>query len=215
MSSYERLIEGYKIFRKEYTGRQHSQYREWASKQQNPKTLMIGCCDSRVNPAIVTQAGLGELFVVNNVANIVPPYKVGKDTHHSTSAAIEYAVNALGIEHIIVMGHSECGGVRALMSGYDGPDDGSYSFLSGWIDILRPAREKVLDQFPDTDIDGQCHACEKEAILVSLNNLEGFPWVSEKMKSGDLHIHGWHFSVADALLQVYDPKKGVFTIIQG
>lgn len=215
MTAYERLIDGYKEFRKEYTGRQHAQYREWASKQQNPKVLMIGCCDSRVNPAIVTHAGLGELFVVNNVANIVPPYKVGKNTHHSTSAAIEYAVNNLGIEHIIVMGHSECGGVRALMSGYEGSGDGSYSFLSGWIDIITPAKERVLEQFPDTDIDGQCHACEKEAILVSLDNLAGFPWVKEKIDNGTLHIHGWHFSVSDALLQVYEPKKGVFTVIRG
>ncbi len=214
MSSYERLIEGYKEFRGEYTGRQHDQYRQWAAKQQNPKILMIGCSDSRVNPAIVTHAGLGELFVVNNVANIVPPYKEGAGTHHSTSAAIEYAVKSLNIEHIIIMGHSGCGGVKALMTKDEKQgNDGPYSFLSHWIDIIEPAKEKVLKDFPDIDIDGQCHACEKEAILVSLNNLAGFPWVKEKILSGSLHIHGWHFTVSDASLQIYEPDRGIFTTI--
>ena len=215
MGAYERLIEGYKIFRREYTGRQHSAYRDWAAKGQNPKVLMIGCSDSRVNPAIVTQAGLGELFVVNNVANIVPPYKEGEGTHHSTSAAIEYAVNHLNIEHIIIMGHSGCGGVKALMTKEENAaNDGPYSFLSHWIEIISPAKERVLKDFPDTDIDGQCHACEKEAILVSLNNLAGFPWVKKRIQEGTLHIHGWHFSVADALLQVYEVDSGIFTTIK-
>lgn len=214
MDAYNRLIEGYKVFRGEYTGRQHQEYREWASKTQSPKILMIGCSDSRVNPAIVTHAGLGELFLINNVANVVPPYKEGEGTYQGTSTAIEYAVNSLEVEHIIIMGHSGCGGVRALMDGYEGPENGDYSFLANWINIIEPAKARVLEEFPDADLDGQCHLCEREAILVSLNNLAGFPWVKKRIKEGALHIHGWHFSVADAELHAYEPADGLFQQIR-
>ncbi len=210
MNAVEKLIEGYQDFLSHYLDKQNDSYRKWAANNQQPKVMMISCSDSRVNPNIITHAGLGEIFTVQNVANLVPPYKAGKDTHHSTSSAIEFAVNYLGVEHIIIMGHSKCGGIRALMEGQTKAIDGSYSFISTWMEIVAKARDHVNKIAPEESLDERCHMCEKQAVLTSLDNLRSFPWVKEKINNGNLQIHAWYFNLEDGRLKEYHTDKQEF-----
>lgn len=202
------LIEGYRQFHKEYLDKQYAAYRAWAAEAQAPRVMMIACSDSRVNPAILTHAGLGDVFTVNNVANLVPPYKEGHNTHHSTSSALEYAVKYLKVEHIIVLGHSQCGGIRALMQGVPASD--GYSFIEPWVSIAETAKQRVMDHYPHLDADAQCSHCEKEALLVSLQNLESFPWLAKAKSANQLQCHAWHFDVESGTITRYDETEQQF-----
>ncbi len=211
MSSYEKILEGYKKFRGQYLSEENFLWRYWAQEGQSPKVMIIACSDSRVNPVIITNARLGELFIVNNVANLVPPYKKEKHAHHSTSAAIEYAVTQLKVQHIIIMGHSGCGGIRALMAEHEEPHpDQPYSFIRPWMEIVDEAAEFSAEE--KTTLDGEALAClcERRAILISLNNLLGFPWVEEAIAKGDLQAHAWHFDIGSGILQEYDRETDQF-----
>lgn len=208
--SLDRLIEGYREFRKDYIGANYAAYRSWAAKTQTPKIMMIACSDSRINPAIVTHAGLGDVFMVNNVANLVPPYKEGKDTHHSTSAALEFAVNHLKVEHVIVMGHSQCGGIKALMTGAAQVNSEIYSFIGPWVDISNRAKERTLQKYPGQSPEEQCRHCEKESLLVSLENLKTFPWVKNALDARLLALHAWHFDVETGDIDYYSENKEKF-----
>ena len=208
--SLQKLVEGYRDFRKQYVDEQYMAYRVWASKMQEPKVMIIACSDSRVNPAILTHAGLGEVFMVNNVANLVPPYKEGKDTHHSTSAALEYALLHLKVEHIIVLGHSGCGGIKALMQGTARPDQKSYSFIEPWVEIAQEAKTRVLKKYPKRSEREQAACCEKEALRVSLENLQTFPWVKSAQQENHLHLHAWYFEVGSGELERYDESSDRF-----
>lgn len=207
---YQRLVEGYRRFQQEYVGERYAAYRAWAAHTQKPKVMVIACSDSRVNPAILTNARLGDLFMVNNVANLVPPYKEGHDTHHSTSAALEFAVCALKVEHVIVLGHAQCGGIRALMEGVDCKHPESYSFIEPWMQIAAEAKQRVLRQHPDGTPDQQACHCEKEALLVSLKNLLTFPWVKLAVEESRLQTHAWYFAIESGDMQHYDEEKGEF-----
>lgn len=209
-----KLIEGYREFREDYVGQNYVAYRVWAAKAQDPRVMMITCSDSRVNPSIVTHSGLGDVFSVHNVANLVPPFKAGQDTHHSTSAALEYAVNVLGVAHIIIMGHSGCGGIKALMQG-DLPangikPDGDYSFIGPWVNIANQAKQRVLEKYPDHSADEQTKICEKQSLLVSLENLATFPFVRDALDAGKLKIHAWFFNIETGDILVYNAKKHQF-----
>jgi carbonic anhydrase len=144
-----------------------------------------------VDPAILFGTEPGEIFVVRNVANLVPPYAPSLD-HHSTSAALEFAVRSLEVEHVIVLGHARCGGIAALLdaSGTLGGD-----FIRPWMQIAAPARERALAEASASGSDPQ-RCCEHEAIRVSLANLKSFPWIAERVRAGDLHLHGWYFDLA-------------------
>lgn len=209
-TAFENLIEGYRQFRQHYVTDQYAAYRLWASKTQTPRIMMISCSDSRVNPSIITHAGLGDVFMVNNVANLVPPYKEGKDTHHSTSSALEYALTQLGVEDIIILGHSGCGGIKALMSKTQNTDTDVYSFIEPWVQIAAKARQKVLDNYPDCTQNEQEALCEKEALLVSLENLETFPWVRSALKAGKLNLHAWYFEINSGDILEYNCSKNCF-----
>ena len=210
MEAYKHLVEGFRHFRDRYLSGEYEDYRKSAPKGQKPPVLIIGCCDSRVNPAILTEANLGEIFVVNNVANIVPPYKEGPDTHHSTSAAIEYAVTVLKVRHVIVLGHSGCGGIRLLMTG-ERPAREGYSFLSKWMEIASDARSTINALMDGAPLAKKLTACEKEAILVSLSNLKGFPFVKSAMDAGELFIHGWHFDIEIGEILAWEANQGPYT----
>ncbi len=206
--AYDKLIKGYRDFRMNYLNKEFEAYREWASHHQNPKTLIIGCSDSRVNPAILTHAGLGEIFAVNNVANIVPPYNEGENRHMSLGAAIQYAVMHLHVEHIIVMGHSECGGIAALMQLEEG-DETTTDYIKNWVSILKPARDAVLNN-SSYQAEEQACLCEMEAVLLSLQNLAGYPWVRDAVEQKKLTIHGWYFHIESGELLSYVPNEGRF-----
>jgi carbonic anhydrase len=212
MDAYDQLIEGYRIFRAEYLGRQHKAYRDWAARGQAPRTLIIGCSDSRVNPVTLTHAGLGEIFVVNNVANIVPPFEKGEAHHKSLGAAIQYAVNHIKIEHIIVMGHSGCGGIAALMSAQPDArfDIGENDYIADWISLLAPAREAVEANCGDLSHDEMLRLAEMEGILVSIRNLAGYPWVRQAVSADTLTLHAWYFHIESGELLSYRPDEGRF-----
>lgn len=209
MARIRKLLEGYKRFYQKHFVQNKSLY-EKLSVGQNPKTLIIACSDSRVDPTIVTDANAGDIFVVRNVANLVPPYQPDWESYHGTSAALEFAVTRLEVEHIVVMGHSGCAGIGALV---DNPPkkDKFNSFILGWMNIAAEARARMEEKCADKDDACRHTVCEKEGILVSLNNLESFPWIAERVAQKKLKLHGWYFSVSDGFLWVYDKESGEYT----
>lgn len=212
MDAYSELVEGYKIFRHEYLDNKFEAYRAWAAKHQSPKTLIIGCSDSRVNPAILTHAGLGEIFVVNNVANIVPPYEKGLPHHKSLGAAIQYAVDHIRVEHIIVMGHSGCGGIAALMAQkpMTGAVCAEHDYVTDWVSILEPAKVAVTKTGVRLDAEEALRLAELEGTLVSIQNLAGYPWVRREVEKGKLTLHAWYFHIESGELLSYHPDDGRF-----
>eukprot|EP00899_Mesostigma_viride_P027982 jgi/Mesvir1/8369/Mv12620-RA.1 len=168
------------------------------SVRQTPKVMVIGCCDSRTSATMVMRAAPGQLFTVRNVANLVPTYERG-GTYHGTSAALEYAVNHLKVEHIIVMGHRSCGGIRALMSRE--PDEPSTTdFIDSWVQIAWPARQQTKAICGDLSFDKQCRYCEKESINVSLANLLTFPFIKQAVNSNQLFLHGMYYDLSEGTL---------------
>ena len=211
MSGMQRLISGFRAFHKDYYGPGGSDPQSMREGQR-PKTMIIGCSDSRVDPAILTNCEPGEIFTVRNVANLVPPFEE-PDGQHGVSAALEFAVCHLHVEHIIVLGHSQCGGIDALMSGYEDCMEGG--FVSHWMSIAEPAREKIRAQSPGDDAAMQQRATEQASILLSLENLRSFPFIAERVASGRLSLHGWYFDLAHGELLEYRPESGAFQTLGG
>jgi carbonic anhydrase len=146
------------------------------------------------------------LFVIRNVANLVPPMEL-EGTYHGTSAALEFAVLGLGVKHLMVLGHAHCGGIKAMMK----PDtDSAFSFLPSWVSMLAAAHRRVLATMSQASEEARTQACEQNAVLVSLENLTTFPWVRERIESGDLELHGWYIDIALPELSAYDGKVGKF-----
>ena len=186
----ESLIRGYHRFKERYWPEGQSVFHALAAKGQAPRAMVIACCDSRVSPEVIFDTEPGEIFVVRNVANLVPPYAPDSD-NHGTSAALEFAVRKLNVEHIIVMGHSLCGGIRALVEENLSDDD---DFIGPWMKIATIARERSLEASGGV-IETARQLCEHESIRVSLNNLLSFPWIRERVDRGDLLLHGWFFDI--------------------
>ncbi|MFA7188253.1 MAG: carbonic anhydrase [Alphaproteobacteria bacterium] len=208
MSEVKKLIDGYKKFYKDNFITNNNNIFGDVQKSQSPKTLIISCSDSRVDPAILTNAEVGDIFVVRNVANIVPPYQPEWETKHGTSAALEFAVNYLKVKHIVVFGHSDCGGIKALVNN-DIDTNNNFSFITDWVKNLFDIKNKIPKNVKDKYI-----FCEKESIKLSMNNLLTFPWINEKVNKNDLKIHGWYFSIKDASLSVFDNKSNEFEKIK-
>lgn len=213
MSSFEKLVEGYRKFQADYLSAGNAAWLEKAKEKQTPKVMIIACSDSRVNPVILTQAGLGDIFVVHNVANLVPPYNQSGNTHHSTSAAIEFAVKHLKVEHIIIKGHSGCGGIRALITDHapkpPSPAEEPYSFIRPWMNIVEEAAH-FSEEESKMDEDSRAALCERRATLISLANLASFPWVEDAVNRGALKLHAWHFDIGSGTLQEYNAETTQF-----
>jgi len=188
----EHLIEGYRRFRDAEWPNRRKQFEAMAARGQRPRVMVIGCSDSRVDPAMVFDAAPGEIFALRNVANLVPPYQPDGSLH-GTSAAVEFAVRGLEVEAIIVLGHAMCGGIQALLGGLKAPMG---EFLGPWISIAASARNRVLRCDPT---DAQL-ACEHEAVRVSLDNLMSFPFVAERVLDGRLQLLGGHFDIRSGVL---------------
>jgi len=187
----DKLIKGFESFHKTYYEEQPDFFRNLVEKGQSPDVMVIACSDSRVNPSIIAKADPGELFIVRNVANLVPPYEPD-GSYHGTSAAIEFAVRDLGVGHIIVLGHSHCGGIRCLCEG--NKDGADREFINGWMSIVEAARDKRLEG------DARLRHVEREAVKVSLGNLLTFPWIKRRVDGGRLKLHGWWFDLEDGKL---------------
>lgn len=201
------LVEGYRSFLEGRYPGEAERYRLLAEKGQSPETMVIACCDSRVDPATIFSAGPGELFVVRNVANLVPPCEPDLG-HHGTSAAIEFAVLGLRVKTILVMGHAQCGGIRACLEGADRPSDPG-SFIAKWMSIMEPARGEVL-RVEGKPPEAYQLDLEHNGIRHSIENLKSFPFVRERVADGRLALRGAYFDVATGRLLALDPESGGF-----
>ena len=212
MKDIEDLVSGFRRFQQRYFGEERELYERLARGGQSPRIMVVGCCDSRVDPALITDCDPGDMFVVRNVANLVPPYETGGG-YHGTSAALEFAVRGIGVEHIIVLGHARCGGIRSLM-GESGVKGGA-EFIGPWMSIAESARKAVQQEHGDESFDQQSRACELAALRVSLGNLRSFPFVREAVAAGRLGVHGWDFDIEKGELLRYTPTRDRFEPVVG
>ncbi|GLK73849.1 carbonic anhydrase [Ancylobacter dichloromethanicus] len=196
----DKLLNGYRRFRATSWPERKALFERLAALGQKPDTLVIACSDSRVDPTMIFDAGPGELFVVRNVANLVPPYLTPDHQHHGTSAAIEFAVRVLEVREIVVLGHALCGGAGALV---DGAPPQAQDFLPDWIRIAGPARDIAL-KLSDDPAERRT-ILEYECVKLSLRNLETFPWVRERIEDGRLTLQGAYFAVATGVLERLRP----------
>lgn len=214
MKDIEDLVSGFRRFQQHYYGERRDFVERLVRHGQAPKVMVVACSDSRVDPAIVTDCDPGDLFVVRNVANLVPPYETGGG-YHGTSAALEFAVRYLHVEHIIVMGHARCGGIRALLG--DIRFDGSAGqFITPWMSIVDQARRDVAITHAADDSEARAAACEQAAVRISLDNLRSFPFVCEAVAGGKLQLHGWYFDLERGELHGYEAGTGrLLTLAEG
>ena len=201
-----RLIDGYRAFLVSRLRKEQAQYRELADRGQSPEVMVIGCCDSRVSPEVIFDARPGELFVVRNVANIVPPYAPDGQAH-GVSAALEFGVGALKVKHIVVLGHAQCGGVKAFAEDAEPLSPGD--FIGKWMKLMAPAAEKV----PRGTLSPAQYLTrlEQANIANSLDNLMTFPRLTKMIERGQVAVHGAYFGVATGELYVLDRGTGAFT----
>ena len=203
------LAAGYRQFRNERFEAEEARYRALAAGQ-DPETMIIACADSRVDPATIFAAAPGELFVVRNVAALVPPYKPDAG-YHGTSAALEFAVTGLGVRNIVVMGHGLCGGVAAALDAADNGPAGQ--FIGPWVDLLSPVRDELLADPDVTDAEQRQRALEWMGVLFSIGNLRSFPFVRAAVDAGRLQLHGAWFSIAEAELYWHGAETGAFEAV--
>jgi carbonic anhydrase len=201
----QRLIDGYRSFLGDRFPREKNRYEALAEQGQSPEIMVIGCCDSRVSPEVIFDASPGELFVVRNVANLVPPYETGGD-YHGTSAALEFAVQALRVKHIVVLGHARCGGIRAFANETEPLSSGD--FIGRWMSLIAPAAARLGPQQGDEE--SYLTKLELAAIENSLTNLMTFPCVRILTERGKLQLHGAYFGVATGILLMRDAATGRF-----
>ncbi|MBO1114458.1 carbonic anhydrase [Bordetella petrii] len=203
----ERFISGFQRFQQHYFDDAPALFRD-LSRGQNPGTLLIGCCDSRVDPALLLGCDPGDIFTVRNVANLVP---LAEDDggQQGVLAAIQFAVEQLQVGRIIVLGHGQCGGIRALMEQrLDGHAHDDY--IGRWVNIAEPARAQILRQMPHASPAEQRRACEQASILISLRNLESFACVQRQLARGAISLHGWYFDLEAGALLAYSSRADAF-----
>lgn len=208
MAGIETLLDGFRNFREIYFEKAPDLYRDLLNHGQSPRFAVVACSDSRVDPAIVLQTKPGDIFAVRNVAALVPPYE--SDGHyHGTSAALEFAVTGLNVDHIIIIGHAHCGGVEAMVSKQEG-SDGDGSFIAAWTDLLCEARERALAEAPGLEGRALMAASERQSVRLSLENLVTFPFVREAMSAGTLTLHGWYLNIFEGALEIWNSDAQAF-----
>ena len=201
MADFNELLAGYQRFRGSDWRRQRERWAE-LSEGQSPKVMVIACSDSRVDPAQIFDTSPGEIFVVRNIANLVPPFETD-GSRHGVSAALEFAVRVLEVGEIVVMGHGACGGVHAALSRtFEGAPPGAGGFIAHWVDMLDDARDRVIAEYGEGP--EAIRALELETVRVSIANLRTFPCIPEHEASGRLRIHGAYFAIAEGVLHVMD-----------
>jgi carbonic anhydrase len=200
------LLEGYRTFTSQRLPTEQSRYRDLSERGQAPEVMVIGCCDSRVSPEVIFDAGPGELFVMRNIANLVPVYQPDANAH-GVSAALEYAVQVLRVKHIVVLGHAQCGGIRAFIDNAAPLTPGD--FIGKWMSMFIKPGEKVEQRDRETMQDFTTRI-EKAAVFRSLENLLTFPFVKTRVERGELQLHGAYFGVAEGSLFVLDQAAKEF-----
>ncbi|HKA75882.1 MAG TPA: carbonic anhydrase [Pseudolabrys sp.] len=207
MALPQQLIDGYRAFLIGRLRHEQDRYRDLGEGGQSPQIMVIGCCDSRVSPEVIFDARPGELFVVRNVANIVPPYTPDQGAH-GVSAALEFGIGALKIKHIVVLGHAQCGGVKAYAEDAEPLSPGD--FIGNWMKLMAPAADKVGPRGTLSPAD-YLTRLEQANVLNSLENLMTFPRLRKLIERGQVVVHGAYFGVATGQLSVRDPSTGNFT----
>ena len=211
MRAISKLISGFRDFRATYFEQHPELYKGFIRKGQRPKILLVACSDSRVDPAILFNTEPGELFVVRNVANLVPPYQPDGN-YHGTSAAAEFAVRDLEVEEIVVLGHSQCGGIHALCENMRGrPVD--REFITPWISIALKACAQD-GQHPSGEKNDDNHQAEQAAIVQSIDNLRTFPWIRDREQAGRIALHGWWFDMEQGTLWGLDHDRREFCRVE-
>ncbi len=175
---------------------------------QRPKVLMIACSDSRVDPAIVMDCQPGDLFVIRNVANLVPPYE-DDGSYHGTSAALQFGICSLEIHHVILFGHTQCGGIQALLE--QTPETcAQKGFIAKWMELAKPAYEAVSEYHSHKSLIEKMTLCGQYSLINSLRNLETFPWIKERVEKGTLFLHAWNFDIERGILEVFSKEENCF-----
>ena len=210
MNFPQRLIDGYNAFAGGRLPREQDRYRELAERGQSPQIMVIGCCDSRVSPEVIFDASPGELFVVRNVANLIPPYSPD-GAYHGVSAALEFGVGALRVKHIVVLGHAHCGGVRAFAEEHAPLSPGD--FIGKWMSLIAPAAERLGGRAA-VPLAEYLTRLEQASVANSLDNLMTFPRLAKLIKKGKIATHGAYFGVATGDLSVLDRTSGEFCPIE-
>jgi carbonic anhydrase len=206
----QRLIDGYSSFASGRLRSEQDRYRELAETGQRPEIMVIGCCDSRVSPEVIFDARPGELFVVRNVANLVPPY-APDNAYHGVSAALEFGVGALKVKHIVILGHAHCGGVRAYVEDHEPLSPGD--FIGHWMSLMAPAAAKVGPR-GDLSPAEYLERMEKASIVNTLDNLMTFPRLRKLIERDAVTLHGAYFGVATGELSVLDRTTGDFVSVR-
>ena len=208
----EYLVQRYYVWKATTFANNKSWYHKLAEDGQHPRAMIISCCDSRVHVTSIFGSDAGEFFIHRNIANLVPPFKKDQD-YHGTSAAIEYAVKTLKIPHIIVLGHSTCGGVHSSFEYFSGNNPNLYkdsNFVASWLEILRPSFEKIPSNLSKNE---KLKSLEKNTVLTSLENLTTFPFIKEAINNETLSLHGlWH-DIGTGDLMFYDNKSSKFILV--
>lgn len=186
--SLEKIIQGYFAFREKYATGDNSVMQQLADHGQKPEVMVVACCDSRVDPALILQCDPGDLFTVRNVANIIPPYEADEG-HHGTSAALEFGVCYLNVKHLIVLGHSQCGGIEALLNDANLKQN---DFISRWVSLIK--HDSNIQDIDD---------CAKQALANSYQNCLTFPWIKERVMQNTLAIHLWFFDIKAGEILTY------------
>src|SRR3954470_24710810 len=206
----QQLLDGYRAFASQRLPTEQTRYRELSERGQSPAVMVIGCCDSRVSPEVIFDVGPGELFVVRNIANLVPVYQPDANAH-GVSAALEYAVSVLRVPHIVVLGHAQCGGIRAFIDKIDPLSEGD--FIGRWMAmVIQPGG--VVEQRERETMQDFTVRIEKAAIFRSLENLMTFPFVRRAVESGEMQLHGAYFGVAEGSLFVLDKATKEFKSVR-
>jgi carbonic anhydrase len=206
----QHLLKGYRAFATQRLPTEQTRYRELSVKGQSPEVMVIGCCDSRVSPEVIFDVGPGELFVMRNVANLVPVYEPDGGAH-GVSAALEYAVNVLRIKHIVVLGHAQCGGIRAFVDKIEPLSEGD--FIGRWMQMFVKPGE-VVEQRNHESMQDFVVRIEKAAVFRSLENLLTFPFVRKAVDAGQMELHGAYFGVAEGSLFVLDKVTKEFRSVR-
>ena len=191
-STFKKIVNGYEKFRDKYVHDDSAVMQYLSYHGQQPKIMVVSCCDSRVDPALILQCEPGDLFVVRNVANIVPPYEKD-EMHHGTSAALEFGIRILNINHLILLGHSQCGGIQALLNNHDSQHN---DFISNWVSLIKAPQ--ITAQNPDD--------YAKLALKESYQNCLTFPWIRNKLAPDQLTIHLWFFDISQGKIFTYSEE---------
>ena len=204
-----KLYKGIHKFQESYFKKEEEFFKR-LSKEQEPEVLFITCADSRVDPNLVTQSKPGELFIVRNVGNIIPPYDAIKDTN-SVAAAIEFAVLSLKVKDIIVCGHSNCGAMEALYK--DERELTNMPHLKDWLKLAAPVKDIVLKYYSMIQSEARQRITEEENVLCQLHNIQTYPFVQEALNAGVLHLHGWYYNIGTGSIYYYNSSEDVFELI--